>query len=175
MKTSFCYIEISSDKIYGPHQGTSDAWPRGYKTFFMLNSTKQEIFLLINVKMPTIVGILTNMSRKNSILYLAEPKKSRISWYFYTYEHLKFHTQLSWAQKSFITSRPGYVEVIPVCPHFFLTYCQVKFTLVEMNTCTYICITYFDFNTGCCRSTLVNFSIFSGNKLEIKSLKQKTM
>ena len=26
-------------------------WPRGYKTFFMLNSTEHEIFLLIYVKM----------------------------------------------------------------------------------------------------------------------------
>ena len=32
------------------------------------------MFLLINVKMPTIVGILTFMSRKNSILGLSEPK-----------------------------------------------------------------------------------------------------
>ena len=36
--------------------------PRGYKTFFMLNSTEHKIFLLI------IVGILTFMSKKNSIL-----------------------------------------------------------------------------------------------------------
>ena len=52
------------------------AWPRGYKTFFMLNSVEHEIFLLIIVKMPTIVGILTLMSRKNSILGLSEPKKA---------------------------------------------------------------------------------------------------
>ena len=32
-------------------------------------------FLLINVKMPTIVGILTSMSRKNRILGLSEPDK----------------------------------------------------------------------------------------------------
>ena len=63
---------------------------RGYKTFFMLNSVEREIlnahkykkyqeirlflgsgkptvlfFPLINVNMPTIVGILTFMSRKN--------------------------------------------------------------------------------------------------------------
>ena len=37
---------------------------RGYKTFFMLNSTEHEFFLLINVKMPTVVGILTLRSRK---------------------------------------------------------------------------------------------------------------
>ena len=70
-----------------------DTRPRGYKTFFMLNSDEHEIlnahkcekyqeiwhyldsakprmlfFLLINVKMPTVVGILTFLSRKNFIL-----------------------------------------------------------------------------------------------------------
>ena len=67
--------------------------PKDYKTFFMLNSTEHEIssalgnyifrktkifltlklldvvfILLINVKMPTIVGILTFMSRINFML-----------------------------------------------------------------------------------------------------------
>ena len=66
--------------------------PQGYKTFFMLNLVEHEIlnatkykkykeirgflgsdkprilfFLLINVKMPTIVGILTFMCGKNSM------------------------------------------------------------------------------------------------------------
>ena len=35
-----------------------------------------KLFLLINVKMPTIVGILTFMSEKNSILGLSECKKA---------------------------------------------------------------------------------------------------
>ena len=34
-----------------------------------------KFFLLINVKMPTIVGILTFMSRVNSILGLFQPEK----------------------------------------------------------------------------------------------------
>ena len=34
----------------------------------LLNSAEHEIFLLINVKMATTVGILTFASRKNSIL-----------------------------------------------------------------------------------------------------------
>ena len=34
-----------------------------------------QCFLLINVKMPTIDGILTFMSKKNSILGLSEPEK----------------------------------------------------------------------------------------------------
>ena len=35
-----------------------------------------QFFLPINVKMPTIVGILTFMTRKNSILGLSKPEKS---------------------------------------------------------------------------------------------------
>ena len=35
-----------------------------------------KFFLLKNVKMPTIVGILTFMSWKNSIVGLSEPKKA---------------------------------------------------------------------------------------------------
>ena len=67
--------------------------PRGYEKIFMLNSDEREIlnvhkckkyqeiqfsdgthkhiklfFLLINVKMPTIIGILTLMSSKNFML-----------------------------------------------------------------------------------------------------------
>ena len=34
------------------------------------------LFLLINVKMPTIVGILTFISGTNSILGLSEPEKA---------------------------------------------------------------------------------------------------
>ena len=45
--------------------------------------------------MPTIVGILTFVSGKNSILGLTEPKKKPIFYYFYTYVHLKFHAEVS--------------------------------------------------------------------------------
>ena len=39
---------------------------RGDKTFSMLNSAEHEIILLINVKMQTIVGILTFISMTNT-------------------------------------------------------------------------------------------------------------
>ena len=55
----------------------SKARPRGYKTFFIIHLS-MKFFLLINVKMPTIVGILTFMSGKNSILGLSEPKKDKL-------------------------------------------------------------------------------------------------
>ena len=54
-----------------------------------------KFFLLINVKMPTTVGILTFMSGKSNILGLSEPKKKAKFLDFVTYEHLKFHAQLS--------------------------------------------------------------------------------
>ena len=90
--------------------------PRGYKTYFMLISVEHDIlnaheyknksrnlaflgsdkprmlfFPLINVKMPTIIGILTFMSRKIFML-------SRI-------EH----------EKSFITSEQGTIELKGLC------------------------------------------------------------
>ena len=74
---------------------------RGYKTFFMLNSAENEIcsaykklnannlyffpakqmkfFLLINIKMPTIVGILIFISRKNFMLNWVECEKCFIT------------------------------------------------------------------------------------------------
>ena len=52
-------------------------WPRGCKLFSCSTQLSMKIFLLINVKMPTIVGILTYtcISRKNSILGLSVPEK----------------------------------------------------------------------------------------------------
>ena len=66
------------------------------KKFHAQISWAWKFFLLINVKIPTSVGILTFMSRKNNIIGTSEHEKGRISWY--SYEHLKFH-----AKKSFIT------------------------------------------------------------------------
>ena len=40
-------------------------WPRGYKTFSMLISAEHEFILLINVKMLTIVGILSTALAKH--------------------------------------------------------------------------------------------------------------
>ena len=53
-----------------------------------------KFFQLINVKMPIINGIVKFMSVKIRILGLSEPKKPK-SKFFYTYEHSKFHAQLS--------------------------------------------------------------------------------
>ena len=45
------------------------------KLFSCSTQLSMKFFLLINAKMPTVVGILTFMSRKNSILGLSESGK----------------------------------------------------------------------------------------------------
>ena len=57
-----------------------------------------KFFLLINLKMPTIDGILTFISMKNGILDLSDPEKAEFLDIFILmsqYEHLNFHAQLS--------------------------------------------------------------------------------
>ena len=65
-----------------------------------------KVFMFLNVKMPTIVGILTCMSRKHSILGFSELEKCWIPGYFHTNEHLKFHAQLSGAWNKFYILGP---------------------------------------------------------------------
>ena len=59
-------------------------------TMIYLTQLSMEFSPLINVKMPTIVGIFICMSGKNNMLGLTEPKKAEFL-DFLTYEHLKFH------------------------------------------------------------------------------------
>ena len=59
---------------------------------FMLNSAETKIYpamQLINVKMPTIVGILTFISMINYRLCLSKPEISIYLGYFSIYEQLK--------------------------------------------------------------------------------------
>ena len=52
--------------------------PEVIKLFPYSTQLSMKFFLLINVKMPTIVGILTFMSRKNIILGLSAPEKAEL-------------------------------------------------------------------------------------------------
>ena len=49
--------------------------PKVIKKILCSTQLGMKFFLLINVKMPTIVGILTFMSRKNSILCFSDSEK----------------------------------------------------------------------------------------------------
>ena len=77
-----------------------------------------KFFLLINVKLPTIVDILTFMSKKNSILGLcgSEKKKAEFLNIFYIYELLKVYAQLSWAWKKFYNLGPWYLSRFTAVP-----------------------------------------------------------
>ena len=71
--------DLGGDAITGQFYGWNDEQanrPQGYKTFSCSTQLSMKFFLLINVKMPTIVGVLTFMNRKNSILALSESEKS---------------------------------------------------------------------------------------------------
>ena len=54
----------------------SQSGPEVIKLFSCSTQLSMKFFLLINVKMPTTVGILTFMSMKNSIPGFSEPKKA---------------------------------------------------------------------------------------------------
>ena len=58
---------------------TSRPGPEVIKVFSCSTQLSMRFFLLINVKMPTNVGILTLMSGENNILGLSEPEKCKIS------------------------------------------------------------------------------------------------
>ena len=59
------------------------AWPQGYKTNFMLDSVEQEIYPLINVKMLTIVGILTFISMIKATSERLKARNFFICWHFW--------------------------------------------------------------------------------------------
>ena len=75
-------------------------WARGYKPFFMLNSSEHEMFHADKCWNANI----NLCEQENSILCLLEPEKCFISWYFKT--HLKCHPQLSSAWQKFYNLDP---------------------------------------------------------------------
>ena len=86
--------------------------PRLWNLFSFSAQLSMNFILLINVKKPTIVGILTLMSRINNWLWCLKPLISISFGYFCISEQLKFHAQLSWAlKKGFITSVPEFKSV----------------------------------------------------------------
>ena len=58
---------------------TSGPGPKVIKLFSCSAQLNMKFFLLVNVKMPTMVGILTFRSVKNSILGLSDPKIRQFS------------------------------------------------------------------------------------------------
>ena len=61
----------------------------------MLDSTEHEIYPAINVKIPTIVGILTFISRINTSYEGLKARNTHLFHHFSFNEQLKFYAQLS--------------------------------------------------------------------------------
>ena len=74
-------------------------WPglEVIKLFPCSTHLSTKFILLINVKMPTIVGILTFISMINTTSERLKARNFLICRYFSFYEQLKYYAQLSWA------------------------------------------------------------------------------
>ena len=102
----------------------SDQWrfrsgPEVIKLFSYSTQLSMQFFLLINIKMPTIVGILIFISRKNFMLSSALQEKSLNWWYLIFYKRKNFI--LSWVEheKSFITLGPDQLTVLSGKPRIY--------------------------------------------------------
>ena len=69
--------------------------PKVIKLFPCSTQLSMKFILLINVKMPTIVGILTFISMINAASESFKARKGFIFHHFTFFEQLKFHAQLS--------------------------------------------------------------------------------
>ena len=82
-------------KLYASDLERNSSGPEVIKLFSCSIELKLKFILLINVIMPTIVGILTFMSRINYEYLSFEPEFFTDFDKFNIYEQLKFHAQLS--------------------------------------------------------------------------------
>ena len=83
---------MTIQKLY---DGTSSTSPEVIKLFSYSTQLSTKFILLINIKKPTIVGILTFISMINKISERLKARDIFICRYFGFYEQLKFHAQLS--------------------------------------------------------------------------------
>ena len=106
-----------------------------------------KFILLINVKMPTIVGILTFISRINTASESLKAREFSVFQHLSFYEQLKFYAQLSWAWKKFYnlgawTSLILKIQDVPPSPtsppvsNRSQTVCYDTDSLVNLGMCT---------------------------------------
>ena len=71
------------------------AGPEVIKLFSYSTQLGINLILLINVEMPTIVGVVTFISKINTTSERLKARHFFICWYFSFHEQLKFRAQLS--------------------------------------------------------------------------------
>ena len=75
--------------------------PKVIQLFSCSTQMSTKFILLINIKMPTIAGILTFISMINAIHERLKERNVFIYWYFSFYEQFKVRAHLSWARSKF--------------------------------------------------------------------------
>ena len=101
--TELINIWVSETYLWGLWPG-----PEIIKLFLCTTQLSMKFILLKNVKMPTIVGILTFISMINTISERLKAINFFNCRYFSFYEQLKFSAELSWARKKFYNLGPRY-------------------------------------------------------------------
>ena len=102
VKMKLSDILVNSNKWAAPWENQQLGFrpgPEVIKLFSCSAQLRLKFILLINVKMPTIVGILTFMSKINYLFLSFESEFSTNFYYFNIHKQLKVHAQLSWARK----------------------------------------------------------------------------
>ena len=94
LRTKFLRGEFREFIIRPSYKEQPSSWPQGYKTFSYSAQLSMEFILLINVKMPTIVGILTFISMMNTTSEIIKASNFFICRYFFVYEQLEFRAHL---------------------------------------------------------------------------------
>ena len=92
-------LHLCSCLVYASSEGSGETtWMIGLKVIKLFSCSTQlstKFILLINVKMPTIVGILTFISMISTTSERLKARNFFICRYFSFYEQLKFRAQLS--------------------------------------------------------------------------------
>ena len=88
-------MAIAVDWNISNKSNTNQQGPEVIKLFSSSAQLRLKFILLTNVKMPTVVGILTFIMRINYRLWHYKPSISIYLDYFVIYEKFKFYAQLS--------------------------------------------------------------------------------
>ena len=100
--------------------------PEVIKLFSYSTQLSRKFILLINVKMPTVVDILTFIIMINAISERHKAWNFFICRYFSVYEQLKFRAQLSWAGKKFNNLGACYLFLFcSVLPALVMKFCYI--------------------------------------------------
>ena len=101
--------------------------PEVIKLFSCSTQLSMKFILLINLKILTIFFKLLSCSTQLSMLSWVEHEKSLNCWYFYFYDQVKFHAQLSWAWKKFYNLGAWVLCLIrSICQNIYGKYGEFK-------------------------------------------------